>query len=75
VVLRQLPSVAAVFETPLPGNRTRLRLTPRGNDPLLEAVAAAVRQSSLPVLELYEDRGNLDDVFRLITTGSAAQAA
>jgi ABC-2 type transport system ATP-binding protein len=74
-VLRQLPAVGAMFETPLPGERIRLRLTPREGASLIEPVNAAVRTNNLPVLEIYEDRGNLDDVFRLITTGSAAQAA
>ncbi len=73
--MRQIPAVAAMFETPLPGERTRLRLTPRDGASLIEPVNAAVRKNNLPVLEIYEDRGNLDDVFRLITTGSAAQAA
>jgi ABC-2 type transport system ATP-binding protein len=74
-VLRQISAVGALFETPLPGDRTRIRLTPRDGVSLIEPVNAAVRQNNLPVFEVYEDRGNLDDVFRLITTGSAAQAA
>ena len=72
---RGLPSVAAVFETAEGLGRTRLRLTPRGPGLLIEDIAVFVREKNLPVIELYEDRGNLDDVFRLITTGSVTQAA
>ena len=73
--LRQLPAVAAMFETPLTTDRTRLRVTPREGAALLEQVNAAVRSNGIPALEVYEDRGNLDDVFRLITTGAATRAA
>jgi hypothetical protein len=34
-----------------------------------------VRANNIPALEVYENGGTLDDVFRLITTGSATQAA
>ena len=73
-ILRTLPDVAAVFETPISNGRTKLRLTPRDGAPLIEAVGAAVRAHNLPVLEIYQDGGSLDDVFRLITTGNAAAA-
>jgi ABC-2 type transport system ATP-binding protein len=72
--LRALPGVAAVFETPLPGGRTKLRLTPRGANPLIGDVGAAVRANAIPAIEIYQDGGSLDDVFRLITTGTAAAA-
>ena len=70
-VLRQLPGVATVFETPLEDNRTCLRLTPRQGAVLLEEVNKAVRFNAIPATEVYRDGGNLDDAFRLITTGSA----
>ena len=73
-VLRALPGVTAVFETPLPGGRTKLRLTPRGSNPLIDDVGAAVRANTIPAIEIYQDGGSLDDVFRLITTGTAAAA-
>ncbi len=73
-VLRQLPSVAAVFETPLPEDRTRLRLTPRNGVVLLDEVNKAVRFNAIPASEIYLDGGTLDDAFRLITTGSANAA-
>jgi ABC-2 type transport system ATP-binding protein len=79
-VLRQLPNVAAVFETPLDEGRTRLRLTPRQDAILLDDINKAVRFNAIPATEVYRDGGNLDDAFRLITTGAArardpAQAA
>jgi ABC-2 type transport system ATP-binding protein len=74
VVLRQLPNVAAVFETPLTEGRTRLRMTPRQCAVLLDEVNKAVRFNAIPATEIYRDGGNLDDAFRLITTGSALNA-
>ncbi len=72
--LRALPGVAAVFETPLSGGRTKLRLTPRDRSPLIEAVGAAIKAGAIPAIEIYQDGGTLDDVFRLITTGPAVAA-
>ena len=73
-VLRQLPNVSAVFETPLDEGRSRLRLTPRNGAVLLEDINKAVRFNAIPATEVFRDGGNLDDAFRLITTGSAIQA-
>jgi len=72
---RNHPTVAAVFETPDGDGRSRLRLTPKEGGIKLEDIAAAVRAQNFPVVELYQDGGNLDDVFRLITTGGVRQAA
>jgi ABC-2 type transport system ATP-binding protein len=74
-ILRALPNVAAVFETPLAGGHTKLRLTPRNAAPLIGDVGAAVRSHNLPAIEIYQDGGSLDDVFRLITTGILPGAA
>ncbi len=68
---RALPQVAAVFETPLKDGRARLRLTPRDKSPLIEAVGAAVKANAIPAIEIYQDGGTLDDVFRLITATAA----
>ena len=64
------PTVAAVFETPEDNGRARLRLTPKDGGIRLDDIAAAVRAQNFPVVELYQDGGNLDDVFRLITAGN-----
>jgi len=69
------PTVAAVFETSDGNGRSKLRLTPKEGGINLEDIAAAARAQNFPVVELYQDGGNLDDVFRLITTVVASQAA
>ena len=38
-------------------------------------IVAAARAQNFPVVEFYQDGGNLDDAFRLITTGAATPAA
>lgn len=68
-VLHALPGVAAIYETPLDNDRTRLRMTPRNGVVLLEEINRAVRFNAIPATEVYRDGGNLDDAFRLITTG------
>jgi ABC-2 type transport system ATP-binding protein len=68
-VLRQLPGVAAIYEISLDNDRTRLRMTPRDGVVLLEEINRAVRFNAIPATEVYRDGGNLDDAFRLITTG------
>ncbi len=72
---RSHPSVAAVFETPDDQGRSKLRLTPKPGGIKLEDIAAAARAQNFPVVEIYQDGGNLDDAFRLITTGGVAHAA
>jgi ABC-2 type transport system ATP-binding protein len=72
---RDHPTVAAVFEASEGNGRSKLRLTPKEGGINLEDIAAAARAQNFPVVELYQDGGNLDDVFRLITTGVATQAA
>jgi ABC-2 type transport system ATP-binding protein len=72
---RNLSTVAGVFETPEGDGRTKLRLTPKNGAVLVTEIAATVRAQNIPAFEIYQDGGTLDDVFRLITTGSATQAA
>ena len=45
------------------------------NPLVLEDIAQLARAQNMPLIEIYQDGGNLDDVFRLITTGAAARAA
>ncbi len=72
---RSIANVAAVFETPQDSGRTKLRVTPKGAGPLIDDVGRVIRERNIPVVEFYQDGGNLDDVFRLITTGNPARAA
>ncbi len=73
--LRNLPAVAAVFETPGEKGRIRLRLTPKAGGIQVEEIAAAVRAQNIPAIEIFQDGGDLDDAFRLITTGGVSQVA
>jgi ABC-2 type transport system ATP-binding protein len=73
--LRAHPSVAAVFETLEADGRTKLRLTPKAGGIVLDDIVLAVRSQNIPAVEIYQDGGNLDDVFRLITTGNVTHAA
>jgi len=72
---RNHPAVAGVFETPTGEGKTKLRLTPKGDATLVEDIATTIRANNIPAMEIYRDGGTLDDVFRLITTGSATRAA
>ena len=46
---------------------TRLVIFPKDGAPIIENVSALVRAKGLEVEEVYVDRGQLDDVFRLLT--------
>ncbi|MDP6428092.1 MAG: ABC transporter ATP-binding protein [Rhodospirillales bacterium] len=49
------------------GDGTRLIVFPKDGAPIIENVSALVRAKGLEVEEVYVDRGQLDDVFRLLT--------
>jgi ABC-2 type transport system ATP-binding protein len=51
-----------------------LRAIPKDNKPIAADVAALLREHSLPVEELFVQRGKLDDVFRQITTPEGKDA-
>jgi ABC-2 type transport system ATP-binding protein len=72
---KTLGNVAAVFESAAGGGLAKLRITPKTEASLVADISAAVRQQSIPAVEIYQDRSSLDDVFRLITTGASARAA
>jgi len=65
-------SGAKVDRAPAANGRACVRIVPVGATAILEAVSTAVRSENLPVLEIYQNRGDLDDAFRLITTGAVA---
>jgi len=68
-------SVESVTQSPHSDGRTRIRITAKEDGMPVEEVAQIVRARNFPAAEVYAERGNLDDVFRLITTGGVAQAA
>lgn len=73
--LSRLPSVAAVHEDQPAGRYVTLRVTPQAGPPITATVAAAVRERAIPAVEIFQERGSLDEVFRLVTTGGPSQAA
>jgi ABC-2 type transport system ATP-binding protein len=68
-------SVRGVFETSIAEGRTKLRLTPKDGGIKIDEIAELARIQGIPAIEIYQDGGNLDDVFRLITTGGLSRAA
>ena len=72
---RALSNVASVDEAPDGADVIKIRITPRGDAPLAAEISAAIRQHAVPAIEVYQDRGSLDDVFRVITTGADAREA
>ncbi len=73
-LLRGLPNVASVHTHVLSSAQTKVRVVPKQNAPILSAVTDTLKGQGIAVSEIYQDRGNLDDVFRLITTSPASGA-
>jgi len=64
----ELVGVAEINKENVGNNLDRLRLIPERGKDLLSSVQKVVRQNGIEFEELYRDRGELDDVFRQITT-------
>ncbi|MCB2109295.1 MAG: hypothetical protein KDE14_16415, partial [Rhodobacteraceae bacterium] len=73
--LQALDGVASVVADPQRANKVLLRARPREGQAILEKIAGAVRSGQIPAIEVYQNRGDLDEAFRLITTGAAVKAA
>lgn len=73
--LRGVTNVAYTQSQTIDDNTTRLRAIPKTSAPILSDVATAMRNNGINVAEIFQDRGDLDDVFRLITTGAIKSAA
>ncbi|MBS0241309.1 MAG: ABC transporter ATP-binding protein [Proteobacteria bacterium] len=71
--LRALSSVASVEELPRSNGLVALRAMPKAATTIAPEVAAALAERGLPVVELYVERGRLDEVFRKITSEEAAR--
>ena len=54
------------------GELVRLRIYPDDGQWTLPHISQYAREQGWEVLELYQDRGQLDDVFRLLTTSQQA---
>ncbi len=67
-ILKGAGSVGTVETVSKANGHIQLRAVPRDGAVDATEVAALLRAQSIPVDELYVERGRLDDVFRLITT-------
>jgi gliding motility-associated transport system ATP-binding protein len=66
--LSSFAGVSAVETVSSANGRVQLRALPRNGAAIAADLAAFMRQRSIEVDELFVERGNLDDVFRQITT-------
>jgi ABC-2 type transport system ATP-binding protein len=73
--LRSIEAVGAVHSNVPAGGNVKVRAIPKQNAPIMIAVADTLRAKGIVPIEIYQDSGNLDDVFRLITTGAVQTAA
>jgi ABC-2 type transport system ATP-binding protein len=71
--LSTIPNVDKVERLGTAGTHVQLRALPKAGAVIAGEVADLLRQRSLPVVEMFVERGKLDDVFRQITSeeGSA----
>lgn len=70
--LERLPKVHGVRVDTRDGERVRLTVLPEDGAILIEDVSRLVRERGWEVEELRVERGQLDEVFRRVTTGGAA---
>ena len=54
------------------GDLVQLRIFPDAGQWILQDIGQFAREQGWDVQELYQDRGQLDDVFRLLTTSQQA---
>ncbi len=71
--LGALTGVASVERLPAPNGHVQLRVMPRDGASIAASVAALLGERSLPVAEMFVERGRLDEVFRKITSEEAAR--
>jgi ABC-2 type transport system ATP-binding protein len=66
--LSSLPGVQQVERGAMQNGHAQLRAIPKSGAMIATEVAAMLSERSLPVAELYVERGRLDEVFRKITS-------
>ncbi|MGE0697759.1 MAG: ABC transporter ATP-binding protein [Hyphomicrobiaceae bacterium] len=71
--LATLSLVASVERLPAANGLVQLRALPKDGAMIATEVATLLSERSLPVAELYVERGRLDEVFRKITSEEAAR--
>jgi len=69
--LGSLSGVQSVERSGLQNGHMQLRAIPKNGSMIATEVAAMLSERSLPVAELYVERGRLDEVFRKITSEEA----
>ncbi|MEZ5815831.1 MAG: ABC transporter ATP-binding protein [Hyphomicrobiaceae bacterium] len=69
--LANLANVHSVEREAQKNGHVHLRALPKGGSTIAAEVAAMLAERSLPVAELYVERGRLDEVFRKITSEEA----
>ena len=73
--LAALPGVARIDTIGQANGHVRVRLVPKNGSLKPHDVAEVLRQHSVDIEEIYAERGNLDEVFRQITTPDEAAHA
>lgn len=73
--LSALPGLARIDTVGQANGHVRVRLVPKTGALLPHDVAQLLRQHAVDVEEIYAERGNLDEVFRQITTSDEAAHA
>jgi ABC-2 type transport system ATP-binding protein len=71
--LSSLQGVQSVERASANNGQIQLKAIPRGGSMIATDVAAILADRSLPVAELFVERGRLDEVFRKITSEEAAR--
>lgn len=74
-VMMSVGGVKGVEEVSSANGHAHLRAISNGNGDIIGDVAAALRDKSVDVKQIYVERGRLDDVFREITTSDGGSAA
>lgn len=72
--LQSIEGIVRIDVSETGDGHSRLKCLPANGATLLPPISEAVRSSGLSFSELYQDRGDLDSVFRLITVGEEVQA-
>ncbi|MGI9475871.1 MAG: ABC transporter ATP-binding protein [Hyphomicrobiaceae bacterium] len=73
--MKGIGGVRDVEEVSKANGHAHLRALSAGNGEIIGDVAAALREKSISVDQIYVERGRLDDVFRDITTSDGGRAA
>jgi len=72
-LLRAVDGVHSVEARPIGGDQALVVAIPAGGVFIADGVGAAIRMSSVPVLEIRSEVGQLDEVFRTLTTSGSGQ--